>query len=89
MTSNYLKSLVEAGNSMLPAIRENRPHLYWHFKTCVIEAELGNESAARDLADQIVKIIEDGIDSCLKRGDHSRAEELTTVRESILEGVNS
>jgi len=89
MTSSYLRSLVGAGNGILPDIKRNRPYIYWHFRTCIIEAELGNEAAARELVEQITQIIEETIEACLKNGERSRARALTCVKENILEGVNS
>ena len=87
MNSAYLGKLLDIGHRLLPAIRENRPLTYWHFKTCLVQAVNGDFSAARDLAELVAEVIDESISSCLEKGEHSRADVLRNARENIMEGI--
>jgi hypothetical protein len=89
MTLEYLGKLTKVAHKMLPAVRETRPLMYWHYKTTLILAMQGDFPAARDLAEQLGEFIEGSIASCLHRGDLSAARELENARTNILEGISS
>jgi hypothetical protein len=86
---SYISRLVGVGHDTLPMILKHRPLMYWHFKTTLILAMEGDFSAATELAELMVELIEDKLESCIQMGDVSGAKALESARDNILEGIKS
>jgi hypothetical protein len=88
MSMKFLKWLADMTNFVLPAMKEKRPLLYWHAKTCLKQVSEHNDfCAARDLVEAHLQFLEEQISSAMARGDLKVVEHNNEIYRSIVEGA--